>query len=404
MRHESSDPSFNMSSFWSSSITKPGYGHSRNHNKRTKFSESKESEAMFLLSNSSDDDYDRDEDDYDVHFDASSSGHNSRYELKTRNNLHNRNSPEKRKIYSDRDPSNDRYELIEKQLEDGDTLQSLSLKYGVTIYQLKRANGMMSDQDFYGLTSIKIPVKKFGIHTSQHQHSKSAEDLLTGDDNPVPQLNHMSHHNSSQTSTRSSSSVSQGSSPYNRSSSLNKSTAGHRLSLSNGNNGDDDDNRPDVKQYIKSLDEDLKQMKDATQKFLVSSDIQDVPVTITTAGGGLPHFINGYYMPHVNRSNNHKQHMDGADCGLSIWQVLILVIIVCILIPVIYIFMVEEKQIELHNQTIIHHDNPAAHHLINQSSLSIGSSPAHHILTRDDPILVPSVPPDLHISSSGGTG
>lgn len=51
-------------------------------------------------------------------------------------------------------------DFVERKLTADDTLQSLSLQYGITISELKRVNRLINDQDFYGLVKIKIPVKQ----------------------------------------------------------------------------------------------------------------------------------------------------------------------------------------------------------------------------------------------------
>ena len=314
MRHESSDPSFKMStSLWSSKspskITKNGH----NHSKRAKVDFG---ERMFLLNHSESDS--GEENDDNVLFSTSSVPYGHRHDGRVSNNIelsnrvHNRSSPEKRKIYSDHVKLN-KFDLIEKRIEDGDTLQSLSLKYGVTVFQLKRANNMIADQEFYGLQIIKIPVLKHGIH------SKSAEDLLVSFDDGANSSN----------STQDSSILPKSKPRAKRLSSL---------------NSDQDMNNPDIKQFIQSLDQDLKDLKDSAQKVVINSVVTnsgDVPVTILAHNNGNFHPFNSRIKP----------KMDGADCGLTFWHVLLLVIIVCILIPIIYIYMIEEKQLELHNQT-----------------------------------------------------
>ncbi|GBM57466.1 LysM and putative peptidoglycan-binding domain-containing protein 3 [Araneus ventricosus] len=50
-------------------------------------------------------------------------------------------------------------------IEEGDTLQSISIKYQCPISDLKRANNLMSSQEFFGLKHLKIPVKKHSLLT-----------------------------------------------------------------------------------------------------------------------------------------------------------------------------------------------------------------------------------------------
>ncbi|GFW82681.1 lysM and putative peptidoglycan-binding domain-containing protein 3 [Trichonephila clavipes] len=58
-----------------------------------------------------------------------------------------------------------RNELLYLKIEEGDTLQSISIKYQCPIADIKRANNIMSSQEFYGLKYLKIPVKKHSLLT-----------------------------------------------------------------------------------------------------------------------------------------------------------------------------------------------------------------------------------------------
>ncbi|GIY45128.1 lysM and putative peptidoglycan-binding domain-containing protein 3 [Caerostris darwini] len=50
-------------------------------------------------------------------------------------------------------------------IEEGDTLQSISIKYQCAVSDLKRANNLISSQEFFGLKHLKIPVKKHSLLT-----------------------------------------------------------------------------------------------------------------------------------------------------------------------------------------------------------------------------------------------
>lgn len=63
------------------------------------------------------------------------------------------------------------------QIEEGDTLQSISVKYQCPVSDIKRANKLMSSQEFYGLKYLKIPVKKHSLLTEILPASVEAEPL-----------------------------------------------------------------------------------------------------------------------------------------------------------------------------------------------------------------------------------
>ncbi|XP_062399242.1 lysM and putative peptidoglycan-binding domain-containing protein 3 [Sardina pilchardus] len=55
-----------------------------------------------------------------------------------------------------------------KDIKDGDTLNSISLQYFCSVADIKRANNLLTEQDFFALRSIKIPVKRFSVLTETH--------------------------------------------------------------------------------------------------------------------------------------------------------------------------------------------------------------------------------------------
>lgn len=52
---------------------------------------------------------------------------------------------------------------VEKEIKDGDTLQTLSLQYGCPVSELKRINNLIADQDFYARRTLKVPMRRDGI-------------------------------------------------------------------------------------------------------------------------------------------------------------------------------------------------------------------------------------------------
>ncbi|KAG5280739.1 hypothetical protein AALO_G00063480 [Alosa alosa] len=55
-----------------------------------------------------------------------------------------------------------------RDIKDGDTLNSISLQYFCSVADIKRANNLLTEQDFFALRSIKIPVKRFSVLTETH--------------------------------------------------------------------------------------------------------------------------------------------------------------------------------------------------------------------------------------------
>lgn len=55
-----------------------------------------------------------------------------------------------------------------RDIKEGDTLISISLQYFCTVADIKRANNLLTEQDFFALRSIRIPVRKFSSFTETH--------------------------------------------------------------------------------------------------------------------------------------------------------------------------------------------------------------------------------------------
>ncbi|CDQ72351.1 unnamed protein product [Oncorhynchus mykiss] len=80
------------------------------------------------------------------------------YELRTRGRDRRSTSREK---------SDDIVHLV-RDIKEGDTLNSFSLQYHCSVADIKRANNLLTEQDFFALRSIKIPVKRFSVLTETH--------------------------------------------------------------------------------------------------------------------------------------------------------------------------------------------------------------------------------------------
>lgn len=76
-------------------------------------------------------------------------------------------------------------------IQPGDSLHGICLRYARSVNQVRRLNRLMTDQDFYGLKRLKLPVGKFGL----------LEDLLRQND-PRQQTDLLLFENNNPTHTR----------------------------------------------------------------------------------------------------------------------------------------------------------------------------------------------------------
>lgn len=94
----------------------------------------------------------------------------------------------KTKKYKD-NPSTPHDQYVEYDIRPDDTLHGICLRYACSINQVKRLNGLVSDQDFHGLRKIKLPVGKLGLldDVLRSQSSDDAQEpfQITQENQPV---------------------------------------------------------------------------------------------------------------------------------------------------------------------------------------------------------------------------
>ena len=70
-------------------------------------------------------------------------------------------------------------QCVEAEVQPGDTLTKISLKYNIPVAELKRVNNIISENQFYALKRIKIPVRAASLLTellpSVHQSKGEAK-------------------------------------------------------------------------------------------------------------------------------------------------------------------------------------------------------------------------------------
>lgn len=69
-----------------------------------------------------------------------------------------------------RSTSRERMDIIylTRDIQEGDTLNSIALQYHCSVADIKRANNLLTEQDFFALRSVKIPVRRFSVLTETH--------------------------------------------------------------------------------------------------------------------------------------------------------------------------------------------------------------------------------------------
>lgn len=101
------------------------------------------------------------------------------YELRSRGRDRPRRSTSRERL--------DDIVYLVRDIKEGDTLNSLSLQYFCSVADIKRANNLLTEQDFFALRSIKIPVKRFSVLTETHNTAPLISASPTGP-RRIPQI------------------------------------------------------------------------------------------------------------------------------------------------------------------------------------------------------------------------
>lgn len=177
---------------------------------------------------------------------------------------------------------------VEHQIKDGDSLQKLSLIYRCPVAELKRVNRLFSNQEFYALKKVRIPVKNYSILT-EILPTAECSNGNSGIDGQAIRTFH--------------------------------------IGIGKVLNGEE---RTEAAAFLKKMDEDLVRIRESTK--LYKDSLEEVTETLTS-----PQF-----KPLVDKT---KEECNGADCGLQ-WKTLIVIIIVLILVlPIVIILYVQISKI-----------------------------------------------------------
>ncbi|XP_054159602.1 lysM and putative peptidoglycan-binding domain-containing protein 3-like [Oppia nitens] len=215
-------------------------------------------------------------------------------------------------------------EYIPYWVQSGDTLRAIALRYGCSVSQIKQINHIMSDHEFYGLRTVRLPVKKYGILSDVLVHQIHSQ-LTTAD--PNDSSKHLDDDHMSSSSDGNSSSL----------------TVNIGISQHLGpNNGTKLENK-----FLSHMDEDLKRIRESTQTVIESSDITNLEQSLAVDENVIQ-FIG------QKKSQRSAFSCDESDYGINWCNLLLLAFVVCFLLPVIYVIYHSETHSEInnHNNTL----------------------------------------------------
>ncbi|XP_069483720.1 lysM and putative peptidoglycan-binding domain-containing protein 3 [Ambystoma mexicanum] len=187
--------------------------------------------------------------------------------------------------------------FITKEIQKGDTLNSIALQHCCSVADIKRANSFISEQDFFALRSIKIPVKKFSFLTETHFLPKgtntlrTAPTLLSAEPQSAEALDSISP----------------------------KRSAGN---------------------FLQEVDRDIEQIVKSTDTK--RENLNEVVSALST---------NQIFFEHDHKEGSKKDPYYGADWGMRWWTAVVIMLVVGIITPVFYLLYYEY----LMNADVSHH-------------------------------------------------
>lgn len=196
--------------------------------------------------------------------------------------------------------------VLTKDIQEGDTLNAIALQYCCTVADIKRVNNLISDQDFFALRSIKIPVKKFSLLTETLYPAKGRQASRPSPVHCAPEQEDIVPANDSLSSTESAGS------------------------------------------FLKEVDRDIEQIVKCTDTK--RENLNEVVSALTAQ--------QIRFEPDT-KSSQHKDPYYGADWGIGWWTAVVIMLIVGIITPVFYLLYYEI----LAKVDVSHHSTVDSSHL-----------------------------------------
>ncbi|XP_071952391.1 lysM and putative peptidoglycan-binding domain-containing protein 3-like [Antedon mediterranea] len=186
--------------------------------------------------------------------------------------------------------------LLERQIRPSDTLLGFALQYAVPVAELKRINNLLQDQDFYALSKIKIPVKRYGLLTEikEEEKRRRLQENEAGLTNST-RIENLSEEDEEE-----------------------ELFSVRKISIR------DAIHDGEAKQFLRNMDRDLKRIQTATTSKKESLD--EVLSMLTEK------------RIHPFQQKTPATYCDGATCGLKWWTMLILLFVIGIFIPAFFYY------------------------------------------------------------------
>ncbi|XP_005100404.1 lysM and putative peptidoglycan-binding domain-containing protein 3 [Aplysia californica] len=205
-------------------------------------------------------------------------------------------------------------QYFEKEIQDGETLQAIALKYACQVSELKRLNNLIQDQDFFALRVLKVPMTRYGILSEQ-----VARGELGIDHKQLSQ-----HANGAMFAAHSGADMS--------SSYRDESDSQHDFSdpdmqlkvmrtLSIRENFSEEGR--EAEKFLRKMDADLKKLKQSSTRSSDQESLNEVISMLTNKS------------IHPLQTSNSRRITNGADCGLTFRNIVVVCVAVAIIVPLV---------------------------------------------------------------------
>lgn len=215
-----------------------------------------------------------------------------------------------------RSTSRERMDIIylTRDIQEGDTLNSIALQYHCSVADIKRANNLLTEQDFFALRSVKIPVRRFSVLTETHNTGplKSAAPASPTGARRLPQISPVT-------------------------------------SLPTESSTDSSSSTDSVEGFLLEKDKDIERLVKSTGPS--RSSLNEV-VSSLTLQQQQPLLGEVEYKP-----AQRKDPYYGADWGMRWWTAVAIMLVVGIVTPVFYLLYYEV----LVKTDVSHHNSPQGH-------------------------------------------
>lgn len=233
-------------------------------------------------------------------------------------------------------------------IQPGDTLQNLSVKYSCPVASIKRLNNIWSDQDFFGLSKLRLPVGKLRLLENAIQEESPSFDrqqnqLVSSLDETIPPSCNSTKDGHLTTSSSQPVQLTTGKNFFND----------HLVSQSNFNESFGE--RIETDSLFKNLDLSIERARTAARYY----DDNANAIMQTLAQNG--NIVDDSDLSEASKLTQKEAETllnDLSDFGLSYNFLLLFIFIVCLVCPLAYVIYLEETHRDLHH----HNDHQLQHH------------------------------------------